>query len=95
MIRKPICLEFDISVPSYDFAVEFDTAVGLEMSTAISPETAPIPIPEYTGDYEVTPHFSEQYLLTSGKRMVNDVTIHEIPVVRTTNPYGGQTIVIG
>lgn len=51
--------------------------------------------PPYTGDYEVTPTFSEQMLLTKGKSMHDDVTVHQIPVVRTSNPYGGQTVLIG
>lgn len=49
----------------------------------------------YEGDYTVTPHFAEQTLETESKVMRNDVTILEIPVVRTSNPYGGDTIVIG
>ena len=54
-----------------------------------------VPIPSYTGEYEVTPHFEEQILLTNGKKMNDDVTVHQIPVVRTSNPYGGQTVLIG
>lgn len=63
--------------------------------------TGDISIPEvilpdyYEGDYNVTPHFSEQVLETEDKVMRDDVTILEIPVVRTSNPYGGDTIVIG
>ena len=49
----------------------------------------------YTGEYEVTPTFDEQTLYTMGKTMSDDVTVHQIPVVRTTNPYGGQTVLIG
>ena len=52
-------------------------------------------IPPYTGNYEVTPTFSEQTLETLGKRMTADVTVHQIPVTTTTNPYGGNTVVIG
>lgn len=49
----------------------------------------------YTGDYEVTPTFDEQYLYTNGKMMMDDVNVHKIPVVRTSNPQGGITVVIG
>ena len=49
----------------------------------------------YEGPYEVTPHFSEQTLETEHKTMSSDVTVHEIPVVRTSNLQGGLTVVIG
>lgn len=52
-------------------------------------------VPAYTGSYEVTPNFSEQTLSTQNKRMRDDVTVHQIPVVRTSNLYGGDTVVIG
>ena len=51
--------------------------------------------PPYTGDYEVTPAFVEQTLNTMGKSMSDNVTVHQIAVTRTTNPYGGQTVLIG
>ena len=54
-----------------------------------------IPVDDYTGEYEVTPQFTEQVLATQGYRMAADVTVHEIPVVFTTNIYGGKTVVIG
>ena len=51
---------------------------------------------EYTGNYEVTPVlFDEQELLTRNKLMTDNVTVHEIPITTTTNPYGGRTVVIG
>lgn len=49
----------------------------------------------YAGPYTVTPRFAEQTLSTNHKTMLHDVTVYEIPVTRTTNPQGGQTIVIG
>lgn len=52
-------------------------------------------VPSYTGDYEITPSFEEQTLYTSGKKMSDDVTVHEIPIVRTSNPQGGWTVLIG
>lgn len=52
------------------------------------------PLP-YGGEYEVTPRLYPQYLDTDGKYMDDDVTVYEIPITRTTNPYGGQTVVIG
>ena len=49
----------------------------------------------YDGPYEVTPEFSAQTLPTKGKSMRDDVTVHAIPVSRTTNPQGGKTVYIG
>ena len=49
----------------------------------------------YEGEYEVTPQLTAQTLETEEKMMRHDVTVHEIPVTRTTNPHGGQTVVIG
>lgn len=49
----------------------------------------------YEGPYEVTPEFSAQTLPTKGKSMRDDVTVHAIPVSRTTNPQGGKTVYIG
>ena len=49
----------------------------------------------YEGPYEVTPEFSAQTLPTKGKSMRDDVTVHAMPVSRTTNPQGGKTVYIG
>lgn len=49
----------------------------------------------YDGSYEVTPRLYAQSLDTDGKLMRDDVTVYEIPVTRTTNPHGGQTVLIG
>ena len=50
---------------------------------------------DYAGPYEVTPRVYTQILDTYGKLMEADVTVHEIPVTQTSNPYGGQTVLIG
>ena len=57
------------------------------------PEEAPLD--PYIGEYEVTPQLDEQILSTKGYRMTDDVTVHRIPVVATSNIYGGKTVVIG
>ena len=49
----------------------------------------------YDGEYEVTPRLYEQYLDTDSKYMEKDVTVYEIPITRTSNIAGGQTVVIG
>lgn len=49
----------------------------------------------YQGDYEVIPDFTEQVLSTKDKTMNDDVTVMPIPVSRTTNASGGNTVYIG
>ena len=49
----------------------------------------------YEGEYEVTPRTEEQVLATRNKRMLDDVTVHEIPYYETSNPQGGVTVYIG
>lgn len=51
--------------------------------------------PKYPGPYTVTSSLNEQVLDTSGLAMTDDVTIKEIPVVYTSNLFGGKTVVIG
>ena len=51
--------------------------------------------PEYGGDYVVTPRVYEQYLPTTDRLLRNDVTIKKIPLLRTRNAAGGDTINIG
>ena len=51
--------------------------------------------PDYEGEYTVTPRLYDQYLETNNKVMTDDVTVYEIPVVYTSNVYGGKTVVIG
>lgn len=54
-----------------------------------------IPYDYYNGPYVVTPIlYNEQTLQTMQKIMRNNVTVEAIPVT-TTNPHGGQTVVIG
>lgn len=52
-------------------------------------------VPVYEGEYEVTPRLTGQVLETSGYQMIDDVTVHEIPVTITSNIHGGKTVVIG
>lgn len=49
----------------------------------------------YMGPYEATPKVTEQVLATKNKRMVDDVTIYEIPYHETSNQSGGYTAIIG
>ena len=49
----------------------------------------------YRGDYDITPNYSDQILATRNKVMTDNVTVYQIPVNVTTNPQGGNTVVIG
>lgn len=71
--------------------IEEDEDLILETDAAII-----VPYPEYHGDYIVIPILhDDQVLLTENKVLKQDVTVKPIPVIQTTNPYGGQTVVIG
>ena len=53
-------------------------------------------LPVYDGTYEITPLAeTEQFLETSGKKMVDDVVILSIPYAETSNSAGGMTVTIG
>jgi len=53
------------------------------------------PINEYDGSYEVTPSLNNQVLETQDRKMREDLTVKKIPISTTSNPYGGQTVLIG
>ena len=49
----------------------------------------------YEGEYTVTPKVEAQTMFTKDKVMMDDVTIKEIPIYRTSNTSGGNTVFIG
>lgn len=51
-------------------------------------------VPEYTGEYNVTPATEEQCLPTKNKLMRDDITVREIPYYETSNDTG-TTVYIG
>ena len=52
-------------------------------------------VPQYAGDYEVTPKVSEQTLPTAQKFLARDVKIERIPYFEVSNNSGGTTVTIG
>ena len=52
-------------------------------------------LPYYDGSYSVIPRKIEQTLETKNKSMRDDVTIDPINYSETSNPQGGNTVVIG
>lgn len=86
----------EMSVATYDDTLPMDVTSSNEtigMSIGASYEMAEGN--PYEGSYEVTPRLYVQALDTDGKLMEDDVTVYEIPVTRTSNPHGGQTVLIG
>lgn len=51
-------------------------------------------VPEYTGEYVVTPKTEKQVLSTKDKLLTDDVTVNKIPYFETSND-NGTTIYIG
>lgn len=49
----------------------------------------------YKGSHEVTPKFVPQTLNTADKMLTKDITVAEIPYVKTPNSAGGMTVTIG
>lgn len=64
-------------------------------ATVTIPRVIVDPYEEYEGPYNVVPRFREQTLETKNKTMIDDVTVETIPVYRTINPSGGNTVSIG
>lgn len=94
MIITPIVVPMQVSVDGY----------VVSMSVANSQQLIPFGIgaeyhmdaaETYDGEYTVTPRLYAQTLDTDRKLMADDVTVYEIPVTQTSNPYGGQTVLIG
>lgn len=52
-------------------------------------------VPEYQGEYEVTPRVVEQRMETKDKLLKDDVTIKSIPFFNVSNTSGGNTVYIG
>lgn len=77
-------LELEIEDPGEELELEVEEQIVIRQ--AADP---------YEGAYEVMPSFAEQALPTAGKQMLADVTVHAIPVSRTSNLSGGITVFIG
>lgn len=90
MIRIPMTVAVSgetipMSISSNSKKLKFDIATEYSFTD----------VPEYEGEYEVTPRLYEQSLATTDKALRDDVTVHQIPVVYTSNIYDGMTVVIG
>lgn len=72
-----------VAVDSVFISVHLDAAYSMEEAD------------EYEGPYTVTPMLADQTLETNRKVMLDDVKVFQIPIARTSNPYGGDTVLIG
>lgn len=50
---------------------------------------------KYVGPYQVVPRKVSQELETNNKFMVDNVLVEEITYSETSNPFGGETVIIG
>lgn len=71
------------------------TVLNPVVNVSIGADIATVQPNPYTGETEVTPNFSEQTLQTRNKTMLDDVTVHAIPVDQTINASDGYTVTIG
>lgn len=53
------------------------------------------PLPEYEGEYVITPKFTEQVLETKQKSMSDNVTVEKITTLEVDNEAGGVTYIFG
>lgn len=81
-----------VDVPGIELLIDAEPDVEFSMGDAVLGSYAPV----YHGETEVIPRLDTiQTLLTEGKKLESNITVREIPITQTTNPYGGKTVVIG
>ena len=56
---------------------------------------SPVTVPNYEGEYEITPDQAEHVMPTKGRLLHKDMKIHEIPYQEVSNNSGGITVTIG
>ena len=78
MVVNPILVPMTVSVDSVEIGMTVGaSAVDIPISTNIAINVQLVP--DYTGEYIVTPSQETQILAATGMRMTNDVTIDPIP----------------
>lgn len=90
---EPILLDVDVSVEEYELEYTDDSALSVDLDTAII--VTNIEGEHYDGETIVDPTFSTQTLETRNKVMDDDVTVNSIYVGKTTNVSGGYTVYVG
>ena len=62
----------------------------LDGVTIVAGESKP-----YEGPYSVIPTFEQRILETKDRALLENVTVEPIPITKTSNTSGGNTVIIG
>ena len=82
-----------MNLPDIQMGLSLDNTIRLDFDVGISYGEGGR-LPDYKGDYEVTPKLEDQTLLTKNRSMTDNVVVKEVPVARVSNPSGGKTCTI-
>lgn len=95
-MNERCCCKVDFVIedsPDILFEVDGGEALDLELADPII-RTGVYPV--YDGPIAVVSRIGEEQTLDTGMTSVmEDITVGRIPVTETSNPYGGNTVVIG
>lgn len=88
-------VDIDFSTNTFEFDLDYASEMDLESFDNVQVvRLKPSEMPNYEGNYEVTPKMESQILETKAKYMKDDVTVHAVPVRKTRNSSGGFTVYI-
>lgn len=82
----PLVIDLEVESDILEFDLEVDQTIVVNL----------IEGERYDGEYVVTPLAKNEVVLeTSGKIMLDDVTVRKVPYFETSNESGGYTVYIG
>lgn len=82
----PLVIDLEVESDILEFDLEVDQTIVVNL----------IEGERYDGEYVVTPLAKNEVVLeTSGKIMLDDVTVRKVPYFETSNDSGGYTVYIG
>ncbi len=82
----PLVIDLEVESDILEFDLEVDQTIVVNH----------IEGERYDGEYVVTPLAKNEVVLeTSGKIMLDDVTVRKVPYFETSNESGGYTVYIG
>lgn len=82
----PLVIDLEVESDVLEFDLEVDQTIVVNH----------IEGKRYDGEYVVTPLAKNEVVLeTSGKIMLDDVTVRKVPYFETSNESGGYTVYIG
>ena len=85
LIVQPITCEYKLNTVSTTHEYKLNVTETITTGGAL---------PDYQGEYVVTPKTTSTTLETENKSMRNNVVVKKIPYSVVTNPSGGRTITI-